>query len=67
MAELDQEEDVVFKALVVEAAWVVGASWALSENKIIGKEKISCFIFTTSTGVRVGRVKLGKCSTFNVE
>ena len=38
MAELDQEEDVVFKALVVEAAWVVGASWALSENKIIGKD-----------------------------
>ena len=37
MAELDEEEDVVFKALVVEAAWVVGASWALGDRKIIGR------------------------------
>ena len=35
MAEFDQQEDVVFKALVVEAAWVVGTSWALQRNKII--------------------------------
>ena len=66
MAELDQEEDVVFKALVVEAAWVVGASWALSENKMIGKVKI-CLFITTSIAVKVGRVKMRKCSTFNVE
>ena len=66
MAELDQEEDVVFKALVVEAARVVGASWALSENKMIGKV-ILVLVFTTSIAVRVGRVKLRKCSTFNVE
>ena len=39
MAELDEEEDVVFKALVVEAAWVVGASWALGDKKIIGRMK----------------------------
>ena len=37
MAEFDQQEDVVFKALVVEAAWVVGASWALGDRKIIGR------------------------------
>ena len=36
MAELDEKEDVVFKALVVEAAWVVGTSWALSDMKIVG-------------------------------
>ena len=34
MAELDQEEDVVFEALVVEAAWVVGAGWALGDRSI---------------------------------
>ena len=39
MAELDEEEDVVFKALVVEAAWVVGASWALGDKTIIGRMK----------------------------
>ena len=33
MAELDEEEDVVFKALVVEAAGVVRASWALNDKK----------------------------------
>ena len=32
MAEFDQQVDVVFKALVVEAARVVGAGWALREN-----------------------------------
>ena len=37
MAELDEEEDVVFEALVVEAAWVVGASWALGDRKLIGR------------------------------
>ena len=36
MAELDEQEDVVFEALVVEAAGVVGASWALGEKKLIG-------------------------------
>ena len=39
MAEFDQQEDVVFKALVVEAAWVVGTSWALQRNKIIEMAK----------------------------
>ena len=39
MAELDQEEDVVFEALVVEAAWVVGAGWALSDRRIIERVK----------------------------
>ena len=33
MAELDEEEDVVFKALIVEAAGVVRASWALNDKK----------------------------------
>ena len=37
MAELDEQEDVVFEALVVEAAGVVGASWALGDRKIIGR------------------------------
>ena len=57
MAELDQEEDVVFKALVVEAAWVVGASWALSENKMIGKEKNSIFFLQLPLQGRKGKVE----------
>ena len=39
MGELDEEEDVVFEALVVETGGVVRASWALGDEKMIGQVK----------------------------